>query len=259
MEYQESIVEKKGKVGIISLNRPKVLNALSLTLMDEIINALKELDTDPDVNVIMLKGEGRAFCTGADPADFLGKSRTEMAKVFAKPAEVFEAIHSTSKPVIAAVQGYALAVGCGLAGACDLTVTSEETKYQTPGARFGMVCGTPMAEIYQSVGRKKCLELLLTADMVDAHEAERMGLVNKVVPLEKLDETAMELAEKIASRAPLAIRSSKQLFYQLSGVAHAKTGQLIGDIMAMNADTEDAKDGVAALVERREHKPFKGR
>jgi enoyl-CoA hydratase/carnithine racemase len=259
MNYADLIVQKKNKVGIISINRPKFLNSLSMTTMDEIISAFKEMDADPEINVVIFKGEGRAFCTGHNLDDLRGKERTEEARVFRKPSEIIRTIQGMRKPVIASIQGYALAVGFGLIGACDIIIAAEKTRVQCPGANFGIVCGTPDLGIYRSLPRKKVLELNFTAEMVDIGSLEQFGFVNKIVPADQLEAATMAMAEKIANNAPLAVQSAKQLFYTLDGIDHAQTGNMVADIMAANADTEDAKEAVVALIEKRAHKPFIGK
>lgn len=258
-EYQDCIVTRKDKIGIISINRTKQLNALTLSAMDEIIRALKEFDADPEVRVIILKGEGRAFCTGHMLEDLRHEDRTEQAKVFAKPAEIIQTMQSIKKPVIGSVQGYAIAVGMALVGACDVVIAAEKTKFQCPGAGFGIVCGTPTLGIFRSLPRKKVLELNFTAERMDVVDAERFGLINKIVPAEQLEAATMEFAEKVASNAPIAVQTAKLLYYELSGMATNQTANLCAELMAANADTDDARESLAALIEKRPHAPFKGK
>ncbi len=258
MEYQTLLVERRNKAGVITLNRPKVRNALNTTLMEEILDALRNLDEDPSVVVIIITGAGTTFCSGHDFSELHGKSLMDFRRVFGKSVEILQTIAATSKVVIAAVNGYATAMGCALAAGCDLVVASEEAEFQTPGVDIGFACVTPMAAIYRSVGRKKCLELIVTGEAIDAREAERIGLVNKVVPQKDLEGAVLELAEKIASKAPLAVKFGKQAFYAMADMEHNQAYKYAVEMISINADTEDGREGIAAFVEKRPHRAWKG-
>lgn len=259
MEYKTLIIEKKNRVGIITLNRPKVRNALDATLTAELLDALRQFDEDNEVQAIILKGAGAAYCSGHDFSELQGKSLVELREVFGKSIKVLQAIATSKKVVIAAVHGYASAMGCALVAGCDLAVASDDAKFQTPGVNIGFACVTPMAAIYRSIGRKKCLELIMTGDAIDAQEAERIGLVNKIVPAAGLDNAVMELAEKIASKAPLALQFGKKAFYTMADMEHNQAYSYAVEMISMNADTEDGREGMASFVEKRPHRPWKGR
>ncbi len=259
MEYQTLLVEQRGKVGVITLNRPKVRNALNSQLMDEIVQALLKFDEDPRVTVVVLKGAGGTFCSGHDFAELHGKPLTDLRRTFGKSVQVLQTITAIKKVVIAAVNGYATAMGCALAAGCDLVIASEEAKFQTPGVNVGFACVTPMAAVYRSVGRKKCLELIITGEAIDAVEAERIGLVNKVVPQKDLEAAVFELAERIASKAPLALQFGKQAFYAMADMEHNQAYKYAVEMISINADTEDGREGMAAFVEKRPPQTWKGR
>lgn len=259
MEYQAIIVEKKNQVGIITLNRPQVRNALNATLTGEMIRALHQFDDDSEVRAIILKGAGPAFCAGHDFAELHGKTLADFRRTFGHSVKLLQVMHGLKKPVIAAVHGWATAMGCALAGGCDLVIAAEDALFQTPGVNLGFACVTPMAGIFRSIGRKKCLELILTGEAINAHEAERIGLVNRVVPREKLEEAALELAEKIASKAPLAVQFGKQAFYTMADMEHNQAYKYAVEMISANADTEDGREGMAAFVEKRPPHPWQGR
>ncbi|MFC2025300.1 enoyl-CoA hydratase-related protein [Chloroflexota bacterium] len=259
MEYQTLIVEKKNRVGVITLNRPEVRNALNTQLSEEMIEALQGYDKDPEVVVIIITGAGAAFCSGHDFSELQGKTLTDFRRTFVKSVQVLQTMAGISKAVIAAVNGYATAMGCALAAGCDLVVASEEAKFQTPGVNIGFACVTPMAAIYRSVGRKKCLEMIITGEAIDANEAERIGLVNKVVPQKDLEKAAFELAEKIASKAPLALQFGKQAFYAMADMQHDQAYKYAVEMISLNADTEDGREGMAAFLEKRPMPEWKGR
>ncbi len=259
MNYQTIIVEKKQRVGIIILNRPEKRNALNTQLEGEILEALRELEDDHRIGAIVIKGAGSSFCSGHDFSELSGKTVVELRQVFRKSLHLIETINAMGKPVIAAVHGYATAMGCALAAGCDLVVASEDAWFQLPGVGFGIACISPAAVVCRSVGRKKCLELLLTADPIDAHQAERAGLVNRVVSVEELDSVAEELAERIARNAPLALQLGKQAFYTMSGMVPSQAYNYAAEMMSINADTEDGQEGVASFLEKRKPQPWKSR
>ncbi|MCL0079880.1 enoyl-CoA hydratase-related protein [Dehalococcoidia bacterium] len=248
--YQAITVEKNRGIGILTLNRPQVRNALNAQLMEELLHALQEMEGS-EVGAVILKGAGESFCSGHDFSEFIGKTLMEYRAIFGKSVRILEAVAGMGKPVIAAVQGHATAMGCALAAGCDLAIASEDALFQTPGVNVGFACITPMAGIYRSLGRKKCLELILTGEAISAREAERAGLVNRVVPREKLEETAMEMAEKIAAKAPLAVRMGKQSFYRMADMEHSKAYAYAIEMISINASTEDGQEGMDAFREKR--------
>jgi len=259
VEYQTIIIDKRKRIGIITLNRPEMRNALNAQLTAEILDGLQELEDDPEIGAIIIRGAGSSFCSGHDFSELQGKTLLELRRVFRKSLHIIETIAAMSKPVIAAVHGYATAMGCALAAGCDLTIASEDALFQLPGANLGAACISPAAVVSSSVGRKKCLELLLTADPFNAHEAEKAGLVNRVVPPEELDDKVVELAEKIVSKAPLALHLGKQAFYTMSDMEQSKAYSYAAEMISINFDTEDGREGIASFMEKRKPQPWKGR
>ncbi len=259
MEYQAILVEKRDRVGVITLNRPRVGNALNAILMDEMLDALRKFDEDNSVAVIVITGAGTIFCSGHDFSELYGKTLADFRRIFGKSVQLLQTIAGLKKVVIAAVNGYATAMGCALAAGCDLTVAADSAKFQTPGVNIGFACVTPMAAIFRSIGRKKCLELVLTGEAIDAGEAERIGLVNRVVPSKDLMKAASELAEKITSKAPLALQCGKQAFYAMADMEHNQAYKYAVEMISKNADTEDGREGVTAFMEKRAPHQWKGR
>jgi enoyl-CoA hydratase/carnithine racemase len=172
---------------------------------------------------------------------------------------IAETITAMGKPVIAAVHGYASAMGCALAASCDLVIAADSACFQLPGINLGIACISPAAVISRFMNRKKCLELLLTGDTINADEATKAGLVNRVVPSEKLDDAVMELAEKLASKAPLAIELGKQAFYAMSSMEEKQAYSYAAEAISINASTEDGKEGIASFIEKRKPRPWQGR
>ncbi|MGP3668080.1 MAG: enoyl-CoA hydratase/isomerase family protein [Candidatus Bathyarchaeota archaeon] len=252
MEYKTIIVERKDNIGLITLNRPEKLNTFTMQLAQELNTALLELDRDPQIRVIIIKGAGRAFSAGIDVNELKGKNPIEIRN-WVKAMDAHNiTIANMSKPVIAAVHGVAVANGFGLAAACDLTVASDDARFGTTAINVGLYCFGPSAPLWRILGKKKSLELLLTGDIIDAKEAERIGLVNKVVPREKLEEAAMELAQKLASKSPIALQMGKTSFYKMWDMKYEEALTYLGEVFTILCTTEDAKEGITAFLEKRQ-------
>ena len=252
MDYQTVIIERKDHIGSIILNRPEVLNILNTQLAEEINSALVELEADSEVYVVIIKGAGRAFCAGIDLRELPGKSVWEYHSQPQLFDQLVMAIATMTKPVIAQVHGYATAAGCGLVAACDLAVASDDTFFGTTAINVGLFCLGPSAPLSRCVGRKKSLEMLLTGDLIDAQEAYRVGLVNKIVPRDELEPATMELAQKIAAKSQVAIRMGKQAFYTMSDMEYGKALKYLSEVMAILSATDDGQEGVTAFLEKRD-------
>ncbi|HIE17689.1 MAG TPA: enoyl-CoA hydratase/isomerase family protein [Dehalococcoidia bacterium] len=252
MAYQTIIVERKEHVGMLTLNRPQQLNTFNTQLAIELNDGLRELENDRRVRAVIIKGAGRAFCAGIDLHELSRKSALEMRHWVSLMDAHNVTIANMTKPVIAAVHGAAVANGCGLAAACDLTIASEDARFGTTAINVGLYCFGPSAPLSRCLGKKKSLELLLTGDIIDAKEAERIGLVNKVVAQEKLEETAMELAQKLAAKSPIALQMGKSSFYKMSDMAYEKALAYLGEVFTVLSTTEDAKEGIAAFLDKRQ-------
>ncbi len=251
MNYQNVLVERKEHIGSLTLNRPQELNILNTQLAKEINNALLELEADSDVYVVIIKGAGRAFCAGIDIKELPDKTTLEHHTQFPVIDLFMKTIATMTKPVIAQVHGYATAAGCGLVAACDLAVASDDAFFGTTAINVGLFCFGPAAPLSCCVGRKKSLEMLFTGDLIDAQEAYRIGLVNRVVPRDKLESATTELAEKIASKSSIAIQIGKQAFYTMSDMEYSKAITYLSEMMSILATTEDAKEGIAAFLQKR--------
>lgn len=251
MEYQAVIVERKDRVGIITLNRPDHMNTFNTVLAEELNAALEELEKDGQIRAVMIKGAGRSFCAGIDITEFEGKTLLEYRTWITLMEKMNITIARMGKPVIAAVHGYAVANGTGLLAACDLAIAAEGTKIGTTAINVGLFCMGPAVPLSRCVGRKKALEMLLTGRMIDAREAERIGLVNKVVPPEKLDEAATELANELAAKSPIALQMGKNAFYTMADMEYGKALEYMNEMMAELCTTDDAKEGVDAFFRKR--------
>ncbi len=251
MEYETVIVERKQHIGIITLNRPKLLNVFSLQLAKDTNSALLELEEDADIFVVILKAAGSSFCAGIDLSLFPNKTMLEhqdMLEIMGAPIKTIPNMH---KPVIAAVHGYVIAEGCGIVAISDLAIASDDAFFGVSAINVGLFCFTPALPLSRSVGKKKTLELLFTGDLIDAKEAERTGLVNAVVPRDKLHSEAMKLAEKLASKPPIALQTGKRAFYIMSDMSYSEAFHYLGEMMAILSSTEDATEGVTAFLDKR--------
>jgi enoyl-CoA hydratase/carnithine racemase len=251
MKYQTIIVERRDRVGIITLNRPDHMNTFSTVLAKELNAALGELEQDGQVRVVIVKGAGKSFCTGIDLAEFSGKTLLEYRQWIGWMEKMNLTVAGMGKPVIAAVHGYAVANGAGLLAACDLAIAAEGTRIGTTAINVGLFCLGPAVPLSRCVGRKKALELLLTGTMIDAREAERIGLVNKVVPRERLEEEALELADELATKSPIALQMGKRAFHTMADMEYAKALDYMNEVMAELCTTDDAKEGVDAFLTKR--------
>src|SRR5271156_951691 len=202
-------------VATLTLNRPRFRNALSLDLMEAMDGAIADIASDPSVNVVVIAASGPAFCSGHDLREMRATpTREAYDAAFALSCRLMQRIVALPKPVIARVHGAASAAGCQLVATCDLAVAGESARFATPGVNIGLFCSTPMVALSRAVGRKAAMEMLLTGDLIDAHRAREIGLVNRVVPDAGLDAAVNALAVQIASKSPLAVAIGKEAFYR---------------------------------------------
>ena len=235
----------------ITLNRPEKRNALSLALMEELISALEEVGAAPEVRAIVIEGAGPAFSAGHDLGEMVGRDAEFYDRLFDVCTVLMETIHRAPQPVIAKVHGIATAAGCQLVAACDLAVAAEATRFATPGVKIGLFCSTPMVPLSRAVGRKRALELLLTGEPIDAAEARDWGLVNRVVPADELEDAVAARVERIAASSPLTVRIGKEAFYEQVELDERGAYELTRRVMAANAQTGDAQEGIGAFLEKR--------
>ena len=245
------IVEREGGIGFITLNRPLDANTFNVAFARELNDGLIDLDNDPQVRVIVVRANGKHFSTGISLEEFKNKTPEEYGEFTRKMDEHNHTIARMKKPVIASVKGYCLANGAGLSFACDLTVAAEDAKFGTTAINVGLICLGPAAPLARLVGRKKTLEMVLTGDMISAHEAMALGLVNKVVPKEKLEETTMELARKLAAKSPLALQAGKKGVYAMADMDYEKALDMLSALFASLCCTQDAEAGVKAFLDKK--------
>lgn len=251
MEYQHLLFDVEGAVGTITLNQPEKRNALSLALLKELNLLLDAVKEDRNVKSLIVRGAGKVFSSGHDISELLGRGTVDYQEIFAVCSGFMMKLQSLPQPVIAQVHGIATAAGCQLVAACDLAVAEEGARFGTPGVRLGLFCSTPAIPLARAVGRKRALEMLLTGRMISAREAEQYGLVNKVVPANRLEEETRAMAEKIAEASRLTLGTGKQTFYRQVILADAGAYNLCNEVMVANLFAEDAVEGLTAFLEKR--------
>jgi len=252
MEFQNIAYEKVGSIGIATLNRPGRHNALSIALIGEMNRLLAGISTTREVKVLILRAAGKNFCSGHDFTNLAGKDIAVCNTMFASCAEMMLRLQRLPQPVIAQVQGIATAAGCQLVAACDLAVAEEGARFGTPGVKIGVFCSTPAVPIVRAVGRKRALEMLFTARLISAREACEWGLVNRVVPADRLEAETMELARHIAKASLSCLAIGKQAFYSQVNLPDPAAYDLASNVIVNNFFTGDGKEGVEAFLEKRE-------
>ena len=256
--YEHILFEGDGPIAYVTMNRPRRRNALSLDHMRELISCFKSIGEEKQAQVVILRGEGPAFCAGHDLSEMVGRDPDFYRHTFDVCCELMETVQSIPQPVIAEVHATATAAGCQLAATCDLVVASEKARFATPGVRIGLFCSTPMVALSRSVGQKKAMEMLLTGDPISAEEALAEGLVNRVVAAEDLESETRSLAHKIAEASPLVVAIGKQAFYRQLEMPTGQAYAYAKEVMSFNATFADAQEGMCAFLEKRKPE-WKGR
>ena len=258
---EEAFVLRQTDGGIVTLtlNRPKQYNALSQAMLTALQAELDQVAADKAVRVVVIAGNGAAFCAGHDLKEM--RAHTEQAfhqALFAQCGRVMLTINRMPQPVIARVHGIATAAGCQLVAACDLAVASDNARFATSGINVGLFCATPGVALSRNLGRKQALDLLLTGDFIDAPTALQQGLINRVAPLDQLDVAVKKLADSICAKSPLAIAMGKELFYRQLEMGLEAAYACASETMACNMNSEDAREGIDAFIGKRKPE-WKGR
>jgi enoyl-CoA hydratase/carnithine racemase len=233
------------------LNRPDKRNALSLELMEELIDALREAAEQRDTRAIVIEGAGPAFSAGHDLSEMIGREREFLDRLFDRCSVMMQTVHEVPQPVIAKVHGMATAAGCQLVAACDLAVAAEDTRFATPGVKIGLFCSTPMVPVSRAVGRKRAMQMLLTGEPIDAATALDWGLVNRVVTSEELEPAVLELVQAIARSSAYTVATGKRAFYSQIDRSENEAYEHCELVMVDNALAHDAQEGMTAFLEKR--------
>ncbi|MFH1153258.1 MAG: enoyl-CoA hydratase-related protein [Pseudomonadota bacterium] len=252
MEFEKVIVEKlDGHVASITLNRPEHMNTFSSQMAVELNQALLDLDADPAVRVILLKGSGKAFCAGIDVSELEGQTPMEYQEWISRMERPLFNISKLNKPVIAQLHGVAAANGMGLVAAADLAIAANDSRMGLTAINVGLNCVGPVIPVARCVGRKKALELLLFGNLISADEALSLGLINKIVARDELEAKALEWAKELARKSPIAVKIAKTGFYNTEDMNYDNQFAYMNEAFARLCTTSDAKEGVKAFFEKR--------
>ena len=251
--YETIKYEVENNIGYVTINRPKAMNALNTQVLDELHTVFTEIESDDNVKAVIVTGEGKAFVAGADIAQMKELTAVEGRAMMTKGHNVMNLMESIEKPIIAAVNGFALGGGCELAMACDFRIASEKAKFGQPEVNLGIIPGFGGTQrLPRLVGKGMGKYLIMTADMIDAQEAARIGLVEKVVAPEELMDTCKALAEKIMSKAPLAIATAKTVINNGYNLDMKTASALEIEAFTGPVSSEDKIEGMSAFLEKRD-------
>jgi enoyl-CoA hydratase/carnithine racemase len=252
MNYTTVITRVEDMIGTITLNRPEANNTFNVPMAEDLNRALREMDEDTQVNVVVINANGRNFCTGIDVNFVDGKDMDQYLNWVRLMEQMNITIARMQKPVIASVHKIAVANGIGLVAACDLAIAADNALFGATAINVGLFCMGPAVPLYKSLGRKRTLELIMTGDLIGAEEALRIGLVNRVVKAEDLEEETRKYAAKLAAKSPLAMQLGKSSFYQMEDLKFEDALELTNYHFATLCTTEEGQEGVRAFLEKRE-------
>jgi enoyl-CoA hydratase/carnithine racemase len=251
MASQNLRFEREDQTAVLTLNRPERRNALSVGLMEELIQCLEDIGRDPAIRAVILAATGKVFCSGHDLTEMLRRTEAEYRRIFQICTELMRKLQTIPQPVIAQVQGMATAAGCQLVAACDLAVASEQASFATPGVSIGLFCTTPMVALTRAISRKRAFQMLATAEVIDARTAAEWGLVNRVVPAAELEGETRRLAARLAEAAPAVMALGKRAFYAQIDLDLENAYAYAQEVMTRNALAADAQEGISAFLEKR--------
>ncbi len=245
------VTQDRGVV-TLTLNRPAQYNVLSAAMMSALQTEFERIAADPQARVVVLAAAGKAFCAGHDLREMRAEpSLPYYQALFAQCSRLMVTLQAMPQPVIARVHGVATAAGCQLVAMCDLAVASEQAKFAVSGVNLGLFCATPSVALSRNVSRKAAFEMLVTGDFIDAAQARERGLVNRVVPADRLDAEVDSLVASILAKPAVAIAAGKGLFYRQLEMGIEAAYQLAGQTMACNMMADDTLEGVQAFIDKR--------
>ena len=250
----EPVLLRRDEDGIatLTLNRPGARNALSVALMAAFQDAIDAIAEDRSVKVVVIEGAGPGFCAGHDLREMRANpGRQHYEALFGQCSRLMTSLVKLPKPVIARVHGIAAAAGCQLVATCDLAVAASDARFAVNGINVGLFCSTPMVALSRAVGRKPALEMLLTGEFVPAEQARAIGLVNRVVAPERLDDEVKALAHQIAGKLNLAVAIGKEAFYRQAELGLEDAYAYTGEVMTKNMLARDTEDGIDAFLAKR--------
>ena len=257
MSHKVLLREDQGSVAVLTLNRPEARNSLSEELLDALTSAVKEIGGTESVRAVVVTGAGSAFSSGHDLKELTAhrndpdRGRAFFTRTLAACSEMMLAIVRSPKPVIAAVNGIATAAGCQLVASCDLAVASVDARFATPGVNIGLFCSTPMVALSRNVSRKAAMEMLLLGELVGAEDAKELGLVNRVVPADRVVNAAVELGREIASKPKRTLKIGKEAFYRQLDMPLDDANAYASKVMVENMLDAEAEEGIGAFIDKR--------
>jgi len=249
--------EDQGPVAVLTLNRPEARNSLSLELLSAMTGAIHEIGGSEAIRAVVVTGAGPAFSSGHDLKELAAhrndpdRGSAFFAETMTACTEMMLSIVRSPKPVIAAVNGIATAAGCQLVASCDLAVASVDARFATPGVNIGLFCSTPMVALSRNVSRKAAMEMLLLGDMVEAQQAQTLGLVNRVVEPDRVVNEAIEFGRKIASKPKRTLKIGKEAFYRQLDMTLEEAYRYTTTVMVENMLDREAEEGIGAFLEKR--------
>mgnify|MGYP000055926353 FL=1 len=254
MNQQSNIIVQSSNNGIsrIKLNEPSTYNALSLNTLKSLIECFKNFNDDEKTKVIIIEGSGKGFSAGHNLKEIKSlKGKPDYKKLFNLCSELMMTIVNNSKPVIAKVHGAAFAAGCQLVATCDLALSTNDAIFATPGVNIGLFCSTPMVAVSRNVSRKKTMKMLITGEPITAWHAKEIGLINDHFQNSSLEEEVSKLAETIASKSNKVVKIGKEAFYKQLEMPLSEAYKYTSEVMSENMMSLDAKEGIAAFLEKR--------
>ena len=250
----EPILLREDSNGVtrLTLNRPGQYNALSAAMLTELQKTLDTISEDDGIRVVILAAKGNAFCAGHDLKEMRSSDdRAFHQELFRQCSRMMLTINQLPQPVIAEVNGIATAAGCQLVANADLAVATQESRFAVSGINLGLFCSTPAVPLSRNLSRKRAMQMLLTGDFISAQQALEYGLINELVDADSLEKTTWAMAEKISSKSSFAIKLGKQMFYQQLPMDLSEAYAFAGERMACNMDSDDAREGIDAFIEKR--------
>lgn len=251
-DNDEVVLEVEGTLATLRLNRPKAFNSLSMSVLEQMFDHLKDIAGRKDIRVVALRGEGKAFCAGHDLKEIAANRNSDyLTKLFAQCSDVMLSCLRLPQPVIAVVDGMATAAGCQLVATCDLAICTEESRFATSGVNYGLFCSTPMVALSRNIHRKAALEMLLTGQFISADDAMRHGLVNRVVEQAELDSVLTGYVDELSSKPYDTLALGKRAYYRQMEMGIADAYRFTSDVIRNNALDDNVAEGLSAFMEKR--------
>ena len=261
LQADEQVLLRNDAEGIctLTLNRPDKRNPLSTQMLSALQNTLDDIADDKTVKVVILAAKGPVFCAGHDLKEMRSNTNYNFIhELFLQCSRMMVTMTQLPQPIIAKVHGVATAAGCQLVASCDLAIAAESARFGTPGVTNGLFCSTPAVAVSRAVSSKHAMEMLLLGELFSSEDALRFGLINRIVPVQKLDSTVLEYAESIASRSTLTMSMGKAAFYRQLDMELEDAYTYTSDVMARNMMERDAQEGIDAFLQKR-HPKWTGR